>query len=247
INDLSDAKSGNNSYYIGLNSGTNNIGTYNVAVGDISMENATSAQGNVAIGSGSLKGLSTGKFNVGIGFNTGTLTTTGSENILIGSGLSTTSPTASNELNIGEAIYGTDIKGGNPRIGIGHTNSAPTSTLDIGGSISKPIVVKSENYTATDSDYTLIFSYITGTGEVILTLPDAIKSKGRIYVIRTTEVTTSNDRLVIRAHTGNTIEGLNDIEIGYQGLGLNSLEEVHAVTIQCDGSNWWIISATINN
>ena len=122
----------------------------------------------------------------------------------------------------------------------------PTSTLDIYGSVAKPIVFKGADYTATDADHTIIFYYPTGTGEVVLTLPEASTCKGRIYYIRTIETTNSDDRLVIAAHSGDQIDGMDTIEIGFQGLDLDGYQIVDAVALQSIGNGWMMISSTIH-
>ncbi|MCK5846348.1 MAG: hypothetical protein KAG84_02840 [Bacteroidales bacterium] len=233
INDLTDGKASGNSYYIGFNSGTSNTGTYNVAMGYESMKVATNALGNIAIGSECLKALTTGNLNIAIGFNTGTSTTTGQKNILIGDALTTTSATANNELNIGDVIFGTDIYNSNARVGIGSNVYTPTSTLDVDGSVSMAISIKTSDYTLTDDDYTILYHHTSGTPT--LTLPTAVGHMGRIYMIRTNNF--SNNEHVIINTAGGNIEGATSINIG-------DSHDFQAITVQSTGTNWWIISGT---
>jgi len=255
IDDLTDAVAGNSNVFLGLNAGGSSTGAYNVATGLDAMQLNTSGHNNVAYGYFSLSENIEGSDNVASGYqaltdatasnNTaigsyaGYTTTTGGSNILIGKEIHTTSASASNELNIGNIIYGTNVYNATGKVGIGNTNNAPTSTLDIGGSVSKPITVQTGDYTTTDADYSIISNHSSGTPT--LSLPAASTSTGRIYVIRTTN-TSSSEKVTIDPDGAETIDGNSTIEIGNGGI---FSPITHAITIQSDGSNWWIISATI--
>jgi hypothetical protein len=64
------------------------------------------------------------------------------------------------------------------------TTAAPNSKLQVAGSVSMPYTSFSDNYTATDNDYTLQFVTTQNTGVVrSLTLPPAAGRRGRIYKI----------------------------------------------------------------
>ena len=230
INDLTDGKYYNNSVYLGDQAGSSAT---------------TGSNNNIGVGKDALKNLSSGKDNVALTIGDAGITT-GDSNIVVGyNGTNVADGGARNQMNIGNTIYATGMSKDAVHVGIGNENNAPTSTLDIGGSISKPIVVKNGDYTATDADHTIIFHYPPFTGEVVLTLPEASTCKGRIYYIRTIETTRSADRLVIAAHSGDLIDGVSTIEIGFQGLDLDHGQIVDGVTIQSDGTMWWMISASI--
>lgn len=111
------------------------------------------------------------------------------------------------------------------RVGINETS--PTSTLDLSGSIAKPIVAKSSNYTLTESDYTVISSPALS---LTLTLPAVADCVGRIYVIKHMTTGTTTD---IATAGSETIDGDDPYILATQ---------YDAVMIQSDGSNWHIIA-----
>ena len=244
IDDLSDAKTGNNSLYLGTT--PSSTADQNTVIGhNAGTSLANDGEKNILIGKDAGGNITTGDDNILLTIGNAGLST-GSGNILIGKYLTSfASSTTDNQMNIGNTIFATGMTTAGAKVGIGNGNNAPKSTLDVGGSISKPIVVKNGDYTATDADHTIIFYYPQGTGEVVLTLPEASTCKGRIYYIRTIETTTSADRLVIAAHSGDLIDGEIEIEIGFQGLDLDYGQIVDGVVIQSDGTMWWMISASI--
>ena len=127
------------------------------------------------------------------------------------------------------------------KVGIG--TDAPESTLDVAGSVSKPITIKTAHYTAGDGDYTIIF---TPTSNVTLSLPAATTCEGRIYVVRNTRVGSSTDPIVtIVPDVGEVIDGVASISVGYNQILPDGVS--HSVTIQSDGTGWWVISATMYN
>ena len=261
IDDLTDAVAGNSNVFLGLNAGGSSTGAYNVATGLDAMQLNTSGHNNVAYGYFSLSENIEGSDNVASGYqaltdatasnNTaigsyaGYTTTTGGSNILIGKEIHTTSASASNELNIGNIIYGTNVYNATGKVGIGNTNNAPTSTLDIGGSVSKQIIetTSTANYPLDETDYTVIYNHTSGNPT--MTLPAANTCEGRIYIVRTTN-NDNGDRITINAASGDGIFGKTStasIEVGNGGLFSTT---TWSVTLQsAGGTTWYIIAATV--
>jgi hypothetical protein len=125
----------------------------NLAIGSFSLASTLAGINNVAIGNQALA-VSTGDRNIAIGRLSGSSLVAGSHNVLIGnsiaSGLSSGSENiligsnslnnmyipgaaTSNFLNIGNLIYGTDLFGVSPKVGIG--TATPDATLTILGDV----------------------------------------------------------------------------------------------------------------
>lgn len=110
-------------------------------------------------------------------------------------------------------------------IGIGET--APNSKLEINGSLSLPIVAKTANYTLDATDYTVLLDGTSNT--VTATLPTASGIDGRIYNIKCIDDTNQCD---VDPNGAEEIDGDSTTFI---------LSKDDVITIQSDGSNWWII------
>ena len=130
------------------------------------------------------------------------------------------------------------------KVGIGI--SAPTSTLDVAGSVSKPITIQTSNYTAAENDYTIICT--PPSGVLTVSLPTATTYKGRIYIIRNTRVGSGDPIITIVPAVGEFFDGiaaLTTLSVGYHQILTAGVS--HSVTIQSDGTGWWVISATMYN
>jgi hypothetical protein len=114
-------------------------------------------------------------------------------------------------------------------VGIGNSASTPNSTLQVGGSMSVPIVTKTSTYTATASDYTILCN----TGSMTVNLPQASTVTGRIYVIK--KISSNSGTITIAPYSSETIDG--------QSTNTNIYSRWASLTIQSDGSNWFILSS----
>lgn len=97
--------------------------------------------------------------------------------------------------------------------------------LNLIGSISKPIELKTANYTFTDSDYTIKMD--ASGGDRLAFLPTAVGRKGRIYILAKIDVSV------------NTVTWVPD---GTEKIGKSSSivlkDQDEAAKIQSDGINW---------
>lgn len=103
----------------------------------------------------------------------------------------------------------------------------PTSKLQVAGSMSLPIAAKTSNYTLTKLDYTILLDGTSNT--VTATLPAASGITGRIYKLKSIDDTNQTD---VATNGSETIDGSSTNFI---------LSKDEVITIQSDGSNWWII------
>jgi hypothetical protein len=121
--------------------------------------------------------------------------------------------------------------------GIGTAN--PTSTLDVDGSISYTTtnLVGPQN-AVLDASHHVVLANVSG-GEVIITLPDAALTSGRVYTVKRFGNLPLSSNVQILAQGGQEIEGqATRVMSGFQG---------QVITLISDGSNWWVLSEqTIN-
>ncbi len=121
-------------------------------------------------------------------------------------------------------------------VGIG--SSKMNSKLQVGGAIAAPIksiLADQSPYTISIEDSTIL---VNTTGDnITVTLPNLTNSitgspiKGRIYTIK--RIISNSNTLTINTTGSETIDGAAD----YTTLTLNK-----SITLQTDGSNWYIIS-----
>ena len=111
--------------------------------------------------------------------------------------------------------------GTNYRLGI-CSGTTLNSTLQVGGSFATAITTKSSNYTASVNDHTILCN-----ATLIITLPDATGATGRIYTIKNIGTGT-----VTISRNGQTIDGASSQTLSTQ---------YQCITIQSDGSNWYIL------
>ena len=111
-------------------------------------------------------------------------------------------------------------------IGVG-TNS-PSSKLQVLGSIALGYRAVTASTTLNVSDYAVEF---TGTAAITLTLPDATKCTGRMYVIKNTSTTYPTPVVLLSPPLAQTIDGKPN-------WVLNQLNEV--VMLMSNGTNWLV-------
>lgn len=110
----------------------------------------------------------------------------------------------------------------------GSTGSA-NSTVQVDGSLSLAIKTITASYTATAADNTILAN--TTTGALTITLPAPTAIAGRIYTIKKIGSGGIDNDLTITPSTG-TIDG---------GTSYKIYNDWTYVTLQTDGSNWFII------
>jgi hypothetical protein len=122
-------------------------------------------------------------------------------------------------------IQGTGLNN-NVRVGIGintTTNGVTAngvvanSVLQVGGSLSLPIISVTANVTLTDNDYTVILKAGAGT----VTLPAANTCKGRIYVVKNISGSTKTISTFISRTGSNSTNLLNNRNYTFQSDGVD--------------------------
>ncbi len=102
------------------------------------------------------------------------------------------------------------------------------STLQVSGSMSMNIRSVNSSGSLTETDNTVLVN--ASSGSVTITLPPGTNIVGRVYTIKKTGG--SIDNSVIIQPTGGQIEG---------GSNYTIYNNYTYVTIQTDGTNWWVI------
>lgn len=103
----------------------------------------------------------------------------------------------------------------------------PNSTLQVEGSLAMAITTVTTNYTITATDNTVL---VNPSAPVTITLPAAGTIRGRIYTIK--KIGGGLDNGVTITPTGGQIEG---------GTNYPIYNDWTFVTLQTDGTNWYII------
>lgn len=111
---------------------------------------------------------------------------------------------------------------------VGNSGSA-NSTMQVDGSVAMAIKTVSSNYTLTGADNTVLAN--TTSGAITLSLPAPGSFAGRIYTIKKVGTGGIDNQLTISPASGN-IEGGSTYVI---------YNDWTFVTIQTDGTNWYII------
>jgi hypothetical protein len=115
----------------------------------------------------------------------------------------------------------------NNRLGIG--TATPASTLDVSGSVGAAIVNTTASTLTLDDTHYTVLSNATG-GSTTLTLPTASTVTGRIYHIKKSDP--SANTVTVDGSGSETIDG---------GTTAVITTQYECITIQCDGSEWWIL------
>ncbi|MDD5456416.1 MAG: hypothetical protein PHV30_05215 [Candidatus Margulisbacteria bacterium] len=104
----------------------------------------------------------------------------------------------------------------------------PNSTLDVNGSLSVALSIKTSSYTLTGSDSIVLAN--AGNGQITMTLPTAAGIDGRYYTIK--KIDTGKNKVVIATSAGQLIDKDSTYVLTMQ---------YEYVTLVSDGSNWVII------
>jgi|GEM_PF-2034436 len=104
--------------------------------------------------------------------------------------------------------------------------------LSAGGAISLPIKTVTADYMVTGNDSTIVVD--APVNPVTITLPSAAGIQGRIYTIKTRDIT---GVVTLLPQAGETIDGASDY--GYGVTGFTAANDF--VTCQSDGVNNWVI------
>jgi hypothetical protein len=118
------------------------------------------------------------------------------------------------------------LAGGSTSTGLPSTN--PAASLDVVGSFATNITAVTSSTSLGDSHSTILCS--AATGAITITLPVISGRVRRIYTIK--KIDSSGNSVTITPNSGDTVEGSSSYSIST----LNA-----AITIQCYGSNWYII------
>lgn len=111
---------------------------------------------------------------------------------------------------------------------VGNTGAA-NSTVQVDGSLALAIKTITGNYTVTGADNTILAN--TTSGAITITLPASTGFAGRIYTIKKIGSGGIDNQLTISPASG-TIDG---------GASYTIYNDWTYVTLQTDGSNWYII------
>lgn len=111
---------------------------------------------------------------------------------------------------------------------VGTTGNA-NSTVQVSGSLSMTISTVTSNYTLTANDNTVLAN--TTSGAITITLPAPTNFAGRIYTIKKIGTGGIDNELTITPASG-TIDG---------GVSYKIYNDWTYVTLQTDGTNWFII------
>lgn len=120
-------------------------------------------------------------------------------------------------------------------VGIGNGTSSPNSTLQLGGSMSAPIITRtSSTYAVSATDYTVLCNYSAGT--MVVTLPTAAGITGRIYIIKNINASQS---VTLNTTASQTIDLTTSVTLATINSGTG---QQNCFIVQSNGSNWYVIS-----
>jgi len=114
--------------------------------------------------------------------------------------------------------------------GSGHFHWAYPLASDVNFSVTT--VAQNTDYTVNDDDYTILVNTGSDATNTQITLPDASGCSGRVLVIK--KIDSGTDGIDLVTSGTQTVDGMDD--------PTNVITtQYHAITIQSDGSNWWVI------
>ena len=229
---------GYSNVYLGTKAGYSYNGNRNTFIGDsadasaANFTNATAIGYNAKVGESNAIVLGNGSANVGIG------TSTPGNFLEIYSGTGGTSGLRMREMPSGAILFmnaSGDVAQNNSNFYFDATNyrlsvgagTSPNSTITDGGSFAAGIGTVTASYTASVSDYTILCNATSLT----ISLPQASGCKGRMYVIK--NISSSGSVTLAGYNGSDKIDGSPKYYLTSQ---------YKYVTVQSDGSNWFIIS-----
>lgn len=241
-------QTGSDNVLVGSRAGPSLTNRRNVGIGSRSLNGLTSGEGNMSFGFQSAPALTTGDYNIEIGFQVGfTTLATGDNNILIGYRADTDSAstsssivfgreavcTQSNEFVVGSSTYPINSirigeqSSGDPLISGDATEIQTLGSEKSTGSRKAIETITAASDTLDSDNYTVLCD--TSSNAITINLPASTSHTGRIYNIKIIDAT---NNVTIDPNGSETIDGSST-------LTLSTLND--SVTIQCDGSNWYII------
>jgi len=110
--------------------------------------------------------------------------------------------------------------------------------LSVGGPLSLPIATKTADYTISSNDSTILVDTSLASADVVITLPSAVGSVGRIYTVKNI-----NDLYVVRVAPA----GSENMDGWSNGVPFPLADRGDFVTCQSDGANWMIIGAYVQS
>jgi len=125
------------------------------------------------------------------------------------------------------------VRGSSGLVGI--NDAAPQAHLDINGSVAKSIATITANRTignanSGDGDYTLLVDATSGNRTI--NLPAASNNTGRILIIKVIATNGGVNSVTVDGFGAETIDGV---------LTWSTMTQWDSITIQCNGTGWFII------
>ncbi len=122
------------------------------------------------------------------------------------------------------------IPNGNLGVGLPDTNTNPSSRLQVNGSVALPLTTTSSNLTLNATHYTVRCA----PGCTQLTLPSAGTCAGRLYVLINPVGNTSGSVTLLP-------DGTQTVTDDTTGAAVSTLAAGSRLTIQSNGSNWYVL------
>jgi len=217
--------------------GTASVPSYNFHAGSDTLHNTglfgTATKLGMSVGGVEKASATTSGLVAGLGASLGTLTVHGQdsddETLVVRGASGQSADILQVQNNGGTELFTIDDEG---KVGI--NAAAPNAKLSVNGSMSLPIEAISATDTLDDTNHTVLVNAAGGVKTV--NLPAASGATGKTFIIKKTD--SSSNNVTIDPNASETIDGSSTFVFNAQ---------YRAVTLQCDGSNWHIISSYIVN
>ncbi|WP_346315873.1 hypothetical protein [Chitinophaga sp. YIM B06452] len=125
-----------------------------------------------------------------------------------------------------------------------YTNDANRMTITgnglmkINSGITMAVTIVTDDYVVKPEDYTLVFTNLTGTGTITVTLPDASTNIGRVLVFKKLFTANRDIDLDVTGSDQIDFDGINTTYRIGTGFGENNIS---VITLQAVSANQWII------